>query len=464
MNRDTQPRYLGMILLIVSLLAIVRHGHGAERPASLEEAAMTTQFAWHGQFKPFPLIAFTSSSEQELTPALPPLSQPENHGLADHQYFEQIATEPIPPGQPKPTEPQWSAEPHIDKYDEYEIVVAPDEWFPAEGYPSFFGPRIRNSMGFIAKHGIVAGVQGTFLAPIDDGLQAVTMTDLRTEQSYREESHPGFGGGVRTWLGLQSGKTGFLATYWGFETSGYAAEPMFIGKGRHGFTRNYWLRANTLDLAFFQQFCLSTCTIQASLGVRYAELQRVSTVMGSGEVGEVSLMGHARGASSLEGWGVTAALAGNIPMKRWFHADSCCPSPWSFFWRIQGAVLNADTKVQAITQVHAIPPLKTFGTAYSYDEAAVVWSGNVGMGSLQLGLNYAHPLAMLVCPAFLNFHAGFEGQIWQTGRGMAVSESNAFLAGHLNHASFGGEVEAYSKVNPGNVGLVGFFIGFGLSY
>ena len=464
MNRGIRPRSLGTILLILLVLTAGQRGHAVEPATSLEDAAPPRQLAWLDERQQVSHASYTLSDADEPTPSLPPLSQPENQDLADAQYFEQIAPGQLPPGQPVTAGPQWSAGPESQEDAVYEPIASSDEWFSIETHPGVIGHKLHGVLGIIANHGILAGVQGTFLAPIDDGLQAVTMTDLRTDQSYTEESHPGLGGGVRTWLGLQSGKTGFLGTYWGFETAGYAAEPMFIGKGSHGFTRNYWLRANTLDLEFFQHFCLSTCTIQASLGVRYAELQRVSTVMGSGEVGDVSLMGHARGASSLEGWGVTAALAGNIPMKRWFHPDSCCPSPWSFFWRIQGAVLNADTKVQAITQVHAVPPVKTFGAAYSYDEAAVVWSGNVGMGSLQLGLNYAHPLALMVCPAFLNLHAGFEGQIWQTGRGMAVSESNAFLAGYLDHASFGGEVEAYSKVNPSNVELVGFFIGVGLSY
>lgn len=462
MYRGTSPRDLGMPFVIVLLLNVALQGHAEQATTSRDQAMSRNRLTWRGEAARSSYRI--SSNDGELTPALPALAHPENHRWADSQYFEPVAAEELPAVEPQAFPTGRYTEPAPDEYGEYSIVTSPGDWFLVEDQPSFFGPRLHRAMGVIANQGVLAGVQGTFLAPIDEGLQSVTMTDLRTDQSYSEESCPGFGGGVRTWLGMQSGKTGFLATYWSFGTSAYAADPLFIGKGRHGFTRNYWLRANTLDLEFFQQFCMSFSTIQASLGVRYAELQRVSTVMGSGDVGDVSLLGHARGASDLEGWGVTAALAGNIPLRHWDPCDSCGPSPWSLFWRIQGGVLNADTKVQAITQVHAIPPLKTFGAAYSYDEAAVAWSGNVGMGSLQLGVNYAHPLAMMICPAFLNFHAGFEGQIWQTGRGMAISESNAFLAGYQDYSSFGGQVDAYSKVNPSNIGLVGFFLGVGLSY
>lgn len=388
--------------------------------------------------------------------------------LTDPSLFEQITlgkSEPMELPSPWAKAPEAPVNADVSAKSQ-DIITGPVELPYAatswENHPGEFSTDTHADFQLFPRRGILAGVQGTFLAPIDDGLQSVTFTDLPNNQSYTQDTDTGFGGGVRTWLGLQSGNSGFLATYWGLENVAYEDSPLFITKDEHGFTQDYRLLANTLDLEFFQRFCLPRGTIQASLGVRHARLQRLSTVVGNGEVGGVSMDSYARGASELEGWGGTAGIGADVPLKGWFACDPGCPSSWAFFCHLQGAMIYADTKVQAITQAFALPPASgsgMSGVAYSRDEATGVWDGAVGQGSLQLGLNYGRRLGFFHRNCSMKLHSGFEGQIWQTGKVSAESQSNAFLAGQLQGNTFGGKGEAYSLVNPDDLALVGFFIG-----
>ena len=102
--------------------------------------------------------------------------------------------------------------------------------------------------------------------------------------------------------------------------------------------------------------------------------------------------------------------------------------------------------------------------AYSRDEAKAYWDGTVLTGMLQAGIDYRIPLTSCYRPTYLDLMVGFEGQVWQTGKVGAASESYAFFAGEVNGQTFGGSVEASSRMNPNSIGMFGFVFGTALTY
>ncbi len=312
--------------------------------------------------------------------------------------------------------------------------------------------------------GIVGGVQGTFLAPSKDSLLSVKMIDIVDGTTLYEESDFGFGGGTRTWLGLQAENVGFRAVYWGYENSNYNPDENVNAIATAGFANNYYLGANTFDLEMFNTYCFGMSTVRASLGARYADMERQAMILGRGKVGDVGLLGLASTKSELEGWGVVAGLEGTYPLRPWFRDPSCGPGPCHFFWKVQGAGLTADTKAVAVTQVHAVPTTDLFATAYSRDEAWAAGESTILTGLLQLGLDYRIAISRCYRPAYVDLMCAFEAQSWQTGEAAATSTSNAFLAGLYNGRAFGGGVEAKSNTNPNDIALYGFVFGVSLNY
>lgn len=315
-----------------------------------------------------------------------------------------------------------------------------------------------------SRAGIIGGVQGTFLAPTKDSMLSVEMLDIVDNNRTIEESDFGFGGGVRTWLGIQSENVGFRAVYWGYDNNHYQPDEDVNGIGSAGFSNNYFLGANTLDIEMFNNYCFGLSTVRASLGARYADMERQAMILGRGKVGDVGLLGIASSQANLEGWGVVAGLEGNVPLRPWFRDPNCGPGPCNFFWKVQGSGLAAETKAVAVTQVHVVPTSELFATAYSRDEAFAGSDATLLNGMLQLGLNYRIPLSRCARPAFIDLLWAFEAQTWQTGEAAARSKSNAFLAGLYEGREFGGAVEAKSDTNPSDIGLYGFVFGASLNY
>lgn len=327
----------------------------------------------------------------------------------------------------------------------------------------YFGNPIGYTVFAMTRARMVAGVEGVFLAPTSSDVQTVTMGDLVNDVSYSQNANFAFGNGIRTWLGLQSDHLGIRATYFGFEDSRYSPNPNSIVGQNYSFSQGHQLNAGTVDLEFFQQFCFGRSRMEASLGARYAWMDRSSMVMGSGELSKVSLLGISEGMSNMDGWGVTAGLSGEIPVFNW-RCPEGAPNPWAFIWRLQGGALQGETTVKAKTLAQANTQVTPLANAYSADSSMAYWDGIVGMGTLQLGMNYRRPLRCCACPAFLDVRFGFEGQIWQMGSVFAQSESHAFLAGNVNQTLLGGAVQSRSLVDSGSVGLAGFFFGLGLNY
>jgi hypothetical protein len=292
----------------------------------------------------------------------------------------------------------------------------------------------------------------------------VQLTNLIDGSQTSQTSEFGFGGGVRTWAGLQADNVGFRAVYWTFQNAYYEPDFPLKSPSLRGSSSGYRLDAETVDIEVFNTFCFGQSVVRSSLGARYASLQRQADVLGRGKVAGVELLGLASGQADLSGWGVVAGLEGYHPLDPWFCSDCVGPSLCHFFWKLQGSGLAAESRVAAATEVYALTSIDSPAMAYSRDEAKAHWDGNVLTGMLQAGFDYRIPLSSCYRPTYLDLMIGFEGQVWQTGKVGAASESYAFFAGEVNGQTFGGSVEASSRMNPNSIGMFGFVFGTALTY
>ncbi|MEK0425641.1 MAG: hypothetical protein RJB11_1732, partial [Planctomycetota bacterium] len=313
--------------------------------------------------------------------------------------------------------------------------------------------------------GCIGGIEGSFLSLQTGSLRSIVAGDLIKDQTLAKTPEDGFGAGYRTWVGMQNGAIGFRIVYWSFQNSFYEPSPNLIPWNSFAFQDSSMLKAQTLDVEFLQRFCIGNSSIETSLGARYASLDRSGLLQGSGKLGGVNLLGSAATNCELEGWGGIASIGGLIPIFCKEDLEPGCYHPWSLFWKCQGSALQAQSKVQAITMVNAIPSNDKFASAYSRDEAIADWDGVIGVGMLQIGLDYRCPVSWINCqPAAFHLRSGFEGQYWQTGAVSVRSQSTATLAGDFNGSEFGGAITAKADANPEDIVLLGFFISASLSY
>jgi hypothetical protein len=374
---------------------------------------------------------------------------------------------PVPPSnqesesiQAAPVNRQAGRETYESQEPTSELVVA-DNLGPAVEEENW----IHGSWRSFCQSGCIAGVEGTFLSIQTDSLRSIAATDLLKDQLLLKTPEDGFGAGYRTWAGMQSGAIGFRITYWTFENSFYEPSPNFVPWNSFAFYDSNMLRAQTLDVEFLQRFCFHQSWIETTLGARYASLDRSGLLQGAGELGEVNLLGSSATNSELEGWGGVASIGGWIPVFCQENLAPGCYHPWAFFWKCQGAALQAESKVQAITLANAIPGNDKFSSAYSRDEAIADWEGMIGIGTVQAGLDYRCPVTWIDCnPASIHLRGGFEGQYWQTGDIGVRSQSAATLTGDFNGNEFAGAVISRADTNPEDLVLLGFFLSASLSY
>lgn len=366
------------------------------------------------------------------------------------------------------SEPQETAM----QQESFETIASPEESTSSEiVIAEGLGPTVQEdswihgSWKSFCKAGCMVGIEGTFLAIQTDSLRSVVATDLIEPQTLEKAPRDGFGAGYRTWFGMQTEVVGFKVTYWNFENSYYEPTPGFVPWNSFAFFDSNMLKAQTIDVEFLQRFCLHQSWLETSLGARYASLDRSGLLQGAGKLGGLNLLGSAATNSELEGWGGVASIGGWIPI---FCKDDLAPgcyNPWAFFWKCQGSALQAQSKVQAITLVNAISGNDKFANAYSKDEAIADWQGMIGLGMLQVGLDYRCPVSWIDCqPAAIHLRSGFEGQYWQTGDVGARSQSGATLAGDFNNVPFGSSIVTRADTNPEDLVMLGFFVSASLSY
>lgn len=325
------------------------------------------------------------------------------------------------------------------------------------------------------RSGLVFGVEGTFLAPLSEPRQSVYLTDLTNGAQYVDHSQPGFGSGVRTWIGLQNNGWGFRVRYWHFGNDAIDPNPVVPVNAEPTFLSAYYLRADVVDIELTQRFCFLGCELDTSFGARYAELERNGTVVGYGDVGNgVNLYGLAMGSNDISGTGFTTSIGGRKPLNFfWCHSCNDCGGPcggtccnpcgrWLGFWNVRGSVLWADSTVSALTDANAVIKDTVVAAASSRNKASATrdHSETLGIIELQLGIEYQRHLRC--CPAIAFVRAGAEYQYWDTGDLTANSNSFASLQG--SPPPFGGRVDAVADAHDGDLGLIGFILGAGLTY
>ncbi|MGE0375009.1 MAG: hypothetical protein AB7I48_21900 [Planctomycetaceae bacterium] len=299
----------------------------------------------------------------------------------------------------------------------------------------------------------MAGVEGTFLVPIDEPTQRVILTDLVTDRQWSGEPHGSLGAGVRTWVGLQKCGWGVRFRYWHFGNDNVDPEPEVPVWAQPTIVESYHLEANVLDFELTQRFFMHCWQIDTSFGARYADLERYMQVVGFGQVGNgVDLYGLAMGANQLDGTGFTASIGGS----RQIHPCS----NWFLYWTYRGSVLWADSTVSVLTDATAFtsnPPGSA--NARNHANASADHNENVFISEAQLGLEYR--ICTCRCGQWA-FRGGVEFQHWDTGDLFAQSDSYAFLAG--GPPAFGGDVYSSADAHDGDLDLIGFVFGVEWTY
>lgn len=337
---------------------------------------------------------------------------------------------------------------------EDEVTVS-EEGFDSLDRPNYLWGDIRNACGSCCESGLFIGVEGLYLAPFDEPEHRVTFTDLVTSDSYSGASNPSLGTGVRTWIGLQDCGRGFRISYTYFGNENIKPIPSVPINAQPSFLETYHLKASSLDVELTHAFRFCTSEYEASLGARYASLQRNGTTVGYGTVGDVNLLGVAMGANKIEGTGFTGMLGARKPL-----GGNC---GWYGFWRYRGSLLWADSTASVLTEANAVikAPVGA-AAANSQDKASASKDHNecVFISEVQLGVQYCKPLCC--SPALFYFRAAVEYQLWRTGDVFAESNSFASLAG--GPPLFGGQVDATSRAHDGGLDMFGLVIGAGITF
>lgn len=363
-------------------------------------------------------------------------------------------------------------------------TAEPENVYPAEGSgPVVLGEDGSSISGdFLGywnnwcRAGFYGGAEGTFLAPLSEAHQSVVLTDLVNGTQYSGSTFSGFGSGVRSWLGLQSNGWGIRGRYWYFGVGAININPVVPINAQPTIEEAFLLRADVVDVELTQRFCLCGCIIDTSFGGRYAKLRRNSTILGYGTLGNgVTLTGLAVGANEISGSGFTTSIGGRKRLFCFCHdqCDVCCGDfdcytdchcgRWFGFWNFRGSLLWADSTVSALTQATAVVKTQTLSAAASsLDKASAskAHSENVGIVEFSAGIEYQRCLRCF--PAIAFARVGLEYQHWETGNVFAQSDSFAFLQGAP--PLFGGRVDASSVAHDGDLDLLGFTIGAGLTY
>ena len=311
--------------------------------------------------------------------------------------------------------------------------------------------------GCFCQKALSFGTEGTYLAPIGEGIATMEVTDLMTDAVQDSESVAGFAAGQRFWAQLQSNNVGIAAEYWFLSNRILDFSDYYIPPGDFGFQNNYLLDLNVFDLEYFQKFCCCGATFRASIGARYFELDRVTTIYGSGKTGGVLLSGSSRSSYESEGFGATMAVAGRFPLRCWGCHDN--GTGWHLFWQLRGSVLDTEAILQARTEINAVPANGSSTVANSVDETHASWEGATSNGMLQTGLSYQWLIPQ--CNAISNFYIGFEGHLWQTAPVGLQTYSEGFIE-QTGTDPFGASILASAETNPKDFAFAGFVWGFAL--
>ena len=315
----------------------------------------------------------------------------------------------------------------------------------------------------------VAGVEATFLSPdlnsdgvsfeveeIDDQRDDVFSTESTdTDSLYMSP---------RVWLGIQGCCWGVNLRYWHLQASEGQYDPSIgslntwdgydCGEPDVGFFTCSRLEAYTVDLELTRRFCLNDCWMQASVGVRHAEIWANEGITGLAFTDEGLLNGFGRANRMSRGTGFLLGLYGRKPIfpcscVNWFYN-----ARWSALWG------PTQTSAETFAAVQASDP-DFVASAASVNGAYTTIDDTLFIGEIQLGLEWDYCLCCLPANAF--FRVAVEYQRWDGGRGLSASDSFAGITidQGVDPTSI---VTTTASADEPQMDLLGFTIGTGLTW
>lgn len=305
-----------------------------------------------------------------------------------------------------------------------------------------------------AQEELTFGTEGTYLGVIGEGNNQLVIIDDLTGETVVSDSQIGFAAGQRFWLGVEDNGVGIVGEYWLLGSRLIDATFAYVPPSDVAFQSNYMLDLHVFDLLYFHEFCCHGYTLRASLGGRYADLDRAITLTASGKSGGVFINGNTRSNYDSDGFGGVATLAGSTPI-RWLGAQRAC-SNWSFFWEFAGSILQTNAVVQGRSAVNAFHSDGSSEFSNTVDEDHIFWDGITANGMMQLGIARTFGFPNKKC--FGNLYCGFEGHIWETAPVDVTTLSQASVAAQ-GSGDFGGSIRGTTLSNPTNLALAGFVWG-----
>lgn len=305
-----------------------------------------------------------------------------------------------------------------------------------------------------AQEELTFGTEGTYLGVIGEGNNQLVVVDDLTGETAVSDAEIGFAVGQRFWLGVEDNGVGIVGEYWLLGSRLIDANVAYVPPSDIAFQSNYVLDLHVFDLLYFHEFCCRGCTFRASLGGRYANLDRGITLTASGKSGGVFINGNTRSNYDSDGFGGVAGLAGRSPIR--CLGGKRANSQWCFFWEFAGSILQTNAVVQGRSAVNAFHSSGSAEFSNSVDEDHVFWDGITANGMLQLGVSRSFAFPNKKC--FGNLFLGFEGHVWET----ASVEVNAWSQASVDAQGgddFGASIRGNASSNPNSLALAGFVWG-----
>ena len=218
--------------------------------------------------------------------------------------------------------------------------------------------------------------------------------------------------------------------------------------GGLGYYAQHGFHAETIDAELSRCVTLCGCQqMQVSLGFRYAELDRFSSLQVNQLVSNDFYSGAAFSQIKFAGPGITASATGQIPWG--------CSDGFHLFYTLRASMLWDDHTTNIAETSAEYRSLLT--SAKSYDGAAASSAAELFISEAQIGGEWNYALKCI--PATVVFRAAFEYQYWAaTNTGTAKTFS---FAGPLSGTPMG-----LATARSGNafVDLIGFNVGAGLTW
>jgi hypothetical protein len=268
----------------------------------------------------------------------------------------------------------------------------------------------------------------------------------------------------RAWVGIQGCRWGANLRYWHLQASEGQYDPSLgslnawdafdCGVPDVGFFTCSRLEAYTVDLELTRRFCINDCWMQASFGVRHANIEANQSITGLALTDDGLLAGYARANRQSRGTGLLFGLYGRKPVF------PCSCVSWFYNFRYSTLWGPTETSAESFASVQANDPDFT-ASAASVNGAYTVVDDTLFIGEVQLGLEWNYALQCIPANTFCRF--AIEYQRWDGGNGFSAANSFAGI-------TLDGDVSSNSIVSTSGVAqepqmdLFGFAFSAGITW